>query len=113
MVEPTDKEYIKALLTFDTAPPVYEMIRRAKLLAEIVVNTPHTTAMIGGAPFFMATLEAVLVEHGIRVVYSFSPRVVIDQVQADGTVRKVSDFVHTSWVDGGGRTPVREPGRIC
>lgn len=74
------------LLTFNTLPGVAEVFQRAqdiaKLAAEWLDEQPHpedygrdgaalAEAMIGGAPFLMANLEAALLVYAIEPVYAF------------------------------------------
>lgn len=57
------------------------------------------SVMIGGAPWLMPLLETSLRNAGFRVVYAFSVRESVDQVQADGSVRKVAVFRHAGFVE--------------
>jgi hypothetical protein len=98
-IEPPDKARVQRLITFDSPPRLAEMIDRAKSLADIAVGMGATHAMIGGAPYFMATLEEALCERGIEPVYSFSRRESVDSPQPDGSVRKVATFRHSGWVE--------------
>ena len=54
--------------------------------------------MIGGAPFLMSTLERELAEAGLEPAYAFSRREVVEQPQADGSVRKMAVFRHVCFV---------------
>ena len=98
VVEPPDKAAIQGLLTFDEVPSRMEMEHRAWLLAMWLEEwrvEKRTRVMIGGAPFFMSTLERVLLEADYRPVYAFSIR---DSVDApDGT--KTSVFRHVGFVE--------------
>ena len=105
---------VRALLTFDTLPTPVEVRRRAERLAQIAAsaftivdyggdsglcaNESFKFAMIGGAPYLMAPLEVALRAHGITPVYAFSVRESVDQVQPDGSVRKVAVFRHAGFV---------------
>jgi len=105
---------VRALLTFDTLPTPVEVRHRAERLAEIaasaftivdyggdsglVSNESFKFAMIGGAPYLMAPLESALRARGITPVYAFSVRESVDQVQPDGSVRKVAVFRHAGFV---------------
>lgn len=55
--------------------------------------------MIGGAPFFTASLEHALKEKGIQPVYAFSKRVSTEIQQKDGSVEKVNVFKHLGFVE--------------
>lgn len=92
------KTELHKLLTFDTIPDIPELIRRARLVAELSASTSATAAMIGGAPFFMGQLQAAIYIHNIAPLYVFSKREPIEQVQPDGTTRKVSVSRHLGFV---------------
>lgn len=113
---------IRSLLTFETLPSSSEVAQRAQQIAKIAscaiwreksalpyaqewAGEPlHTEpnwfecAMIGGAPYLMAPLEVALRARGITPVYAFSIRESVDQVQPDGSVRKVATFRHAGFV---------------
>ena len=76
VIEVFEKSKVKALLTFDEKPTKDEMEDRAIRLARICREEGVTKAMIGGAPYFMSTLERVLKENGIQPLYAFSKRIV-------------------------------------
>jgi hypothetical protein len=86
--EPTieNKFLIKALLTFQSAPTMWEKVERANDLADIVREEGFDRVMADGEPFFVSTLEHVLAQRGIKVKYAFSKRESIDIPQPDGTV---------------------------
>lgn len=113
---------IRALLTFETCPQESEIWQRARQLAQIAQLAiwreksalPYAQewggeplhseanffeyALIGGAPYLMAPLEAALRARGITPLYAFSVRESVDQVQPDGSVRKVAVFRHVGFV---------------
>jgi hypothetical protein len=102
---------VRAALTFDTVPTAQEIRNRAELLAHLasradldlpsehpLVGVPFRGALIGGAPYLMGALEIALLGVGITPVYAFSVRDSTEEVQADGTVRKVNTFRHGGWV---------------
>lgn len=63
--------------------------------------------MVGGAPFFMAPLEAALRAVNIIPVYAFSKRESVEEKQPDGSVKKTQVFKHAGFVpacDCGGAT---------
>jgi len=110
------KERIKRLLTFDKLPTYDEILNRAEKLAIEAMwyigkcqtswdeqaehtRTAGTWVMIGGAPYLMAPLEQALKEAGLVPVYAFSKREVVEQRQADGSVRKVSVFKHLGFIE--------------
>lgn len=90
---------IRNLLTFEDIPSSNEMVRRAAHIANIVAdNTNATHAMIGGAPFFMSTLEEALKTRAIKPVYAFSERTVVEETTEAGETRKTAVFRHKGWV---------------
>lgn len=101
---PEDKKNIQELLTFEKLPSVEELERRAYGLATLVTgmgasNASHHRVMIGGAPYFMGALEKALKAQGHTPVYAFSKRESVDQVQPDGSIRKVATFRHLGFVE--------------
>lgn len=97
--EPADKEMVKALITFTTAPSGAEMTERAEALARIAFNAGAEAAMVGGAPYFMAPVERALKSAGVRPCYSFTERRATETVDPEtGEVRKTQVFVHAGWV---------------
>ena len=97
------KDYLSALLTFNNLPTKEEIDEAAMKVAAMAVYCTQgfdaPAAMIGGAPFFMAPLEAALRHLGIKPLYAFSERVSEEQKQADGSVRKVNIFKHKGFVE--------------
>ena len=106
--EPTPelKEEIRGLLTFDDIPSTREMFRRARGLAQAVAHSECSMAMIGGAPFFMSTLESELLGSGISPLYAFSRRESVDELQEDGSLVKRAKFVHLGFVGASGTDKV-------
>jgi len=100
VIEPKDKATIQRLLTFDTLPDRAELQERANTIAAIASQEGAQSAMIGGAPFFMSELETSLVISGIAPFYAFSVRDSIEQLQPDGSVKKVQTFKHVGFVAG-------------
>ena len=89
---------VLALITFAPAEVNYETLReRADTLAQIAANSGANVAMLGGAPFFQSFLENALLAQGVGFCYALSERVARDEVQADGSVRKVSVFEHAGF----------------
>ena len=99
-------------LTFDTIPSRWDLLEHAREVLNIAQlaekelaagpnpESPldaRTWAMVGGAPFFMPILEEFLCKN-FYPVYAFSKRESVDQVQADGSVRKVAVFRHEGFV---------------
>lgn len=97
--EPADKEQVKALITFTTAPSGTDMAERAEKLAHIALDEGAEAAMIGGAPYLMAPIERALKAAGVRPCYSFTERRGTETYDpATGEVRKTQVFVHAGWV---------------
>jgi len=88
---------VSGLLTFDSLPTKAEILERAEKLAQLVESEGFTTAMIGGAPWFMAELERQLAKAGVKAVYAFSQRVSVEDI-VDGTVIKRAIFKHVGFV---------------
>ena len=97
--EPAEKERVKNLLTFEEIPDKETMSARATALAEIVIEEKTSIAMIGGAPYFMSTLESVLRKEGIHPVYAFSKRESVEKTLPDGSVEKIAVFKHCGFVE--------------
>ena len=97
-IEPINKGAVQSALTFDAIPSVEEMEDRASFLVKICKEANVTSAMIGGAPFFMSTLEKTLLSNGIQPLYAFSERVSEEVISADGTVTKTNVFKHVGFV---------------
>ena len=108
---------LKQALTFDVIPSPEEILFRAERIAWLVVKQvmapeqywgkqdPYQSiyeagiaAMIGGAPYLMPPLERALKEVGVEPLYAFSTRESVEEVQPDGSVRKVAIFRHTGWI---------------
>lgn len=105
------------LLTFDELPRAAEIEDRAVAIAEMAVlmagdahqnlddevanvagDPVGVRAMIGGAPYLMSCLEGALIDRDIQPVYAFTRRVVVEQQQPDGTVKKTAVFRHAGFV---------------
>jgi hypothetical protein len=108
VTEPNDKAAVQRLLTFEWKPSGCEITDRAKAIAalaraELGPQDPYAnwpSAMIGGAPFLMGPLEIALRAVQIHPAYAFSVRASVEQVQPDGTVKKVAVFKHAGFVLG-------------
>ena len=104
-----DKQIVSDLLTFEHVPSKSAMYHRAGVLAAIAKKYAHRFAssghgglvvrvMIGGAPYFMSILEAAIYAQLQVPVYAFGNRVVKERTLEDGTVEKVTEFVHEGFV---------------
>ena len=98
-LEPKAASEVRELLTFEDIPSKEEMGSRAKRIASLAVDMNAEAAMIGGAPYFMSSLEVALKEAGIRPLYAFSRRESVDKRQPDGTVVKTAVFRHLGFVE--------------
>ena len=101
---PSQRQELQRLLTFDTLPTKADIGGRAEAIADLAMaidmerDQGPISAMIGGAPFLMFSLEWELREAGIEPLYAFSVRESVDQPQPDGSVRKVAVFRHLGFV---------------
>lgn len=95
------KKEIQRLLTFDELPSRLELLKRADDLTALASQCGAGCAMvmIGGAPFFMPSLEKALFYDNIRPCYSFSKREVTETTSADGKITKTAIFKHVGWVE--------------
>jgi hypothetical protein len=75
------------------------MKARAKELTDLALFTHCKKAMIGGAPFFMSSLEKALLDAGVTPVYAFSVRDSKEEPDGNGGVRKVNVFRHVGFVE--------------
>ena len=92
---PQDKADIKRLLTFDEIPTSEDIRQRASMLADIAVGYGADAVMVGGAPYLMPALVLEIP----RAVFAFSKRVSEEQLQPDGSVRKINVFKHVGFVE--------------
>lgn len=103
-----NKLILISLLTVEKLPSSKEIKVRCEGIARLCVsngisgvysNDQHPeAAMIGGAPWMMATLEKELSNYGVPAVYAFSIRESVEEIQPDGTIKKVSIFKHAGFV---------------
>ena len=90
---------LNKLLNFDEAPSYEEIQHRAEAITKIAKDYGTSVAMIGGAPYLMSTLETTLKNNGIKPLYAFSQRIVIEETREDGTIIKTSEFKHIGFVE--------------
>jgi predicted Fe-S protein YdhL (DUF1289 family) len=103
---------LKAALTFDELPTEAEIISRAKSITRLAcaaigdediyeqmareamgdedIGFTPAQAMIGGALWLMGPLATELMDHEIEPVFAFTKRETEEQVQPDGSVRKLA-----------------------
>ena len=98
VVEPADKKAVQRLLTFQDLPTATLLLERANALAEIAQTSGMTSAMVGGAGYFMPYLERALMSKGITPLHAFTVREVVETVKADGSVEKTAVFKHAGFV---------------
>ena len=98
-LEGENLEKLKELLTFDDIPTENVLWNRAFNIAVIAEREGATSAMIGGAPYFMDSLEQALLRRQIYPLYAFSKRESQDVHLEDGTVRKQQVFRHIGFVE--------------
>jgi len=92
-----DQVKLRELLTFNSLPTRREIIIRATEIALLAKkHNIDDTAMIGGAPFLMSTLEKELSHIGIESYYAFSKRVVEEQDGVKKSIFKHEGFVTAS-----------------
>ena len=96
--EPEDKMKVINLLSFNSLPSKDTLIFKAHILASYARKCGAKKVMLGGAPFFMPFLERALKGMDIEVVYAFSVRDSKEEIQPDGSVRKVNFFRHAGFV---------------
>ena len=92
-------EALKSNLTFNSMPNKKGIVERAERLASLAFAHGFKRAMIGGAPYLMGPLEEALKGYGITPLYAFSERISKEEVQPDGTVRKVNIFKHQGFIE--------------
>ena len=95
-------------LTFEDLPTMADVEDAADVVAELACqngiggddgDSPWPeAAMIGGAQFLMAPLEAALRSRGIKPVYAFSRRESVETTKPDGSVVKTNVFRHVGFV---------------
>jgi hypothetical protein len=111
---------LKLLLTFNNLKDAQSAKEHAAQIAQLIKNLTviandkyggydipafvpfrekTTHAMIGGAPFLMRHLEDALKAIGVQPLYAFTPRVVVEQTEKDGSVKKTAIFKHEGFVE--------------
>jgi hypothetical protein len=105
------RERLISLLTFEDIPNpqelyerAYNVVELAREFEELLVSKgerefgEETKCLIGGAPFFMSTLERGLFSIGYKPVYAFSRRE-SEEKEIDGKVIKTQVFKHLGFVE--------------
>lgn len=100
------RRVLQKALTFEDLPSRSDLEERADCITGLVRDycqkqrLVFDSAMIGGAPFFMPVLAEALKSAGLPPVYAFSQRIVEEQEDGAGGVRKVAVFRHVGFVPG-------------
>ena len=93
---------LKKLITFEGVPTLEDLEEAANDISYLVHSLKGATGglkvLIGGAPWFMPTLERVLKGFGMEVYYAFSKRESIETTKPDGSVVKYNVFNHVAFV---------------
>lgn len=92
---------LSGLLTFEELPSDEELRMRSIAVVGTIMAAgakPGDQVMLGGAPFFMEELSHSCRSVGLTPVFAFSRRESVEQVQADGSIRKVAVFRHLGFV---------------
>jgi hypothetical protein len=97
VVEPQDKKAVQNLLTFNTLPTREDVFDRAVTLANMAVG--YDAAMIGGVGYLVTRLENALEVLGVKALHAFSVRESVEEVQPDGSTKKVMVFRHAGFVN--------------
>jgi hypothetical protein len=92
-----ERERLGVLLTFGYLPTKDNIFAVAWEVAKY--SDGYDTAMIGGAPYLMGKLEDMLHRKGCTPVYAFSRRESVEELQTDGSVKKVNVFRHVGFVE--------------
>lgn len=97
------REQLVKLLTFDELPHMDDIQWRASQICELVASTfadvEPKVLLLGGAPFLMSTLEIFAALRGWTCVYAFSKRESVEELQPDGSIKKISVFKHAGFVE--------------
>lgn len=97
-LEGEELQELKKFLTFNTPPTREKLFFAARRIVFLARKSGCKKAMIGGAPFFMSTLEEGLKRAGITPVYAFSRRESTEEI-IDGAVIKRQVFKHVSFIE--------------
>lgn len=98
-------EQLEKLLTFPSDYDLTMLVNNAKALANLARSLGYEAVMVGGMPSFMPILQAEMIKADISVGYARTERVSVDQIQPDGSVKKVSVFKHAGLYWAWERTP--------
>lgn len=109
-------EALREALTFEEIPTAEEIYKRAEYVAELAVQnglgpddgddpTPDAAMIggVGGASWLIEPLIEELRQRGIKPVFAFSTREVVDEVFADRTISETEIFRHKGFVEAPNR----------
>lgn len=95
------RDEIVKLITFNGLPTAGKIKDNASRLAEICRDMHTSHAVIGGAPYFMGSLEQALRRVGVTPLYAFTERVAVEVTNPEtGEVTKTSKFNFAGWIEG-------------
>lgn len=92
-------EEIKRLSSFEDIPSCEDMKERASKIAHLLNKEGFKRCLLGGAPYFMSSLECELIRNGIKPLYSFSVRESREEHLSDGSVLKINVFRHKGFIE--------------
>lgn len=99
-LDPTAKEWLTSMLTFDKLPTVDDIEHRASAVARNTRMLGYDKAMIGGALWLMSSLEKHLKINNVQPLYAFSVRESIETINGDGYyVTKRGMFKHIGFIE--------------
>ncbi len=98
-LDPTAKEWLTSMLTFDKLPMVEDIEYRASAIARNTRMLGYDKAMIGGALWLMSSLEKHLKINNVQPLYAFSVRESIETNNGDGSVTKKNVFKHIGFIE--------------
>lgn len=95
-----DLPVLRHNLTFDSLADTEpeSMYRRAQNIAQLARNSGATSAMIGGAAYFMPFLARALQWYAITPLHAFTQRETVEEVNEKGEAVKRSVFRHVGFV---------------
>ena len=111
-LECESRDFLIENLTFREMPTRDEIEKSASSIATLAraimlkiedrkdaVISGKNAVLVGGAPWFMSALENALKERGIKVLYAFSKRESVEEMQVDGSVKKSMIFKHLGFLE--------------
>ena len=118
-LSPEERKELSSLLTFTAVPSTKDLQDRAYCVCKTflkqrawVYGPPsgwlggkYDAVLLGGAPFFMENLADCCRRWGYKTLFAFSRRESVEEVQKDGSVRKVAVFRHLGFVEVGDPDP--------